>query len=90
MNELECIIPEAHPLWVHAKQKKGSVQPYVGVQVVMRTGVSNLEVYDHLGGRISIDQSDVLSDETVNGLLPDGNYSMDAPVGARIIPKGIA
>lgn len=56
----------------------------------MRTGVSNLERFTTTGEPVSIDPSDVLSDDTVNGLLPPGNFGMDAPEGARLIPKGIA
>lgn len=89
-SELECLIPSDHSLWRYVLRNPGAVQPYVGIEVVMRTGVSNLERYENNGEKISIDPSDVLSDKSVDGLLPPGNFGMDAPMLARLIPKGIA
>lgn len=56
----------------------------------MRTGVSNLRRFTQSGEEIPPDTSARLSDATTDGVLPPGNYGMNAPLGARITPRGIA
>lgn len=59
---------------------------------MVRTGVSNLRRYTNDGELIATAPSSAEGGAGDDGglLLPPGNYGMDAPDGARLIPKGVA
>ena len=86
-TRLQCRIPVDHRLWAYVALNPGSVQPYVGVEVVTRTNVSNLRRYDMSGQPATISSGLTGSD---GDLIPPGDFGMGAPEGARLIPKGIA